>query len=437
MKVSNILAAICLCATGLTALSSSVYASNDIHAKVTAKQHDSAKALAFTSHVLNATQSIEIYLPEGYEHTTEHIRYPVIYTLDGWVLSESVSGVIGHLGKTASMPKAIVVAITADNDYAYGPELYASNSGWGNDPAQRLSGFSGGKADQYLKFMQKELLPYIDSNYKTNEFRALIGMSPSATFTLHTFWKAPELFDAHFVFAATDVLGMGYSPTTTFVDKITESLAKNPDRKGFLYIASAQREAENKPVRLENIAALEKALAPYTAKNFRLRAEHIDNFGHYPMAIPGLLSAIDLVFPRKEWGMSGRFKHFVNENENALESVLSYYDKLSQSVGFKVYPNTDLRRNAACYRVMGYRLRNNKFYDESIDVYQQWIKDTPNVAKPYAGLAQTYAAKGEMDKALVAAEKSVKLATQNQSASLVYYQRSLDELRAKATGAGE
>jgi len=378
---------------------------------------------------LKVPQTIHVYLPLGYEQAAEHIRYPVIYTLDGWALSQTVSGVVNHLGNTGSMPKAIVVAINSDDEFAYGPKLYASNSGWGKDPKVRLDGFSGGQADTYLKFIQRELIPFIDGQYRTHQFRVLIGMSPTATFALHTFWKTPELFDAHFLFAATDVLGMGYTPDTTFVDKIAESLAKNPERKGYLYIASAQREAVKKPVRLENIAALKTAVATYTKKNFKLRAEHIDNFGHYPMAVPGLLSAIDLVFPRNDWGMSGRYNKFVSQDGNPLQNVLAYYETLSDSVGFTVTPYTDLRRNSACYRVMAYRLRDNKRFKESEQIYLRWIQDAPNAAKPYAGLAQTYAAMGEFDKALRYGEKSVELAKRNRSPSLVYYHEKLEELR--------
>ncbi|MCJ8321236.1 MAG: alpha/beta hydrolase-fold protein [Colwellia sp.] len=380
---------------------------------------------------LNEKQNIHVYLPQGYQQAADHIRYPVIYTLDGWALSQTVSGVVNHLGNTASMPKAIVVAINSENEFEYGPKLYTSKSGWGEDPAVELDGFSGGQADLYLNFLQQELIPYIDNKYRTNHFRILIGMSPTATFALHTFWKSPKLFDAHFLFAATDVLGMGYSPETTFVDKIVESLAKDPERKGYLYIASAQREAIKNPIRLDNIQALETALAPYTKKNFALKAEHIDNFGHYPMAIPGLLSAIDLVFPRSEWGMSGRYNEMVRQKSNPLEQLDNYYQKLSESVGFTVTPNTDLRRNSACLRSMAYRLRNNKRYKESEQIYQRWIKDAPKTAKPYAGLAETYIANGQLAMALSYSKKSVVLAEVNQSPFLSDFKKELKMIEEK------
>lgn len=346
--------------------------------------------VALDSKVLKQPQTLHIYTPTDYDQAANHIRYPVIYTLDGWLLSHSVSGIVGHLGNTAAMPKAIVVAIHSNNEFDYSPSLYASNSGWGKDPNQRLSGFAGGQADTYLEFIQSELIPYIDSNYRSNDFRILIGMSPTAAFTLHTLWKAPSLFDGHFVFAATDVLGMGYTPQTTFIDKFAESLAKDPDRKGYLYIASAKRETDNKPQRNQNIAALKKALAPY--KNFKVRAEHIDNFGHYPVALPGLMSALDLVFPREKWEAKGLFRTLTQKPGNALGNIKAYYQELSKDVGFTAYPNADLRRNATCYRVIANQLGGQKRFTEVKEIYQQWLKDYPNSAKAIAGLKRVEAA---------------------------------------------
>lgn len=390
-----------------------------------------ASEIIFSSSFLKNPQNIHIYLPQGYESSAEHIQYPVIYTLDGWALSRSVSGVVNHLGNTASMPKAIVVAINSDDDHAYGPSLYTSKSGWGDDPTVKLDGFSGGQSDIFLSFLKDELIPYIDQKYRTNDFRILIGMSPSATITLHTFWKEPELFDAHFAFAATDVIGMGYTPDSTIIHKLAESLAKNPDRKGYLYVASAQREADKNPIRNENIASLKKALAPYTGRNFRLRAEHIENFGHYPMVLPGLLNALDLVFPRADWDTGTRFSNILALPGNAKDNLLSHFEKLSQQVGFTVRPNPDLKRNANSLRVASYRLRGQKRYAESEQLYRLWIKDSPTSPKAYAGLSATMEASGKPELALEYSEKAVALAKKHSPDSLALYKKRLTDLHTR------
>ena len=373
-----------------------------------------AQEVELKSAILDSPPKLNVYLPEGYHESAEHIRYPLILTMDGWALSQSVAGVVSHLGKTASMPKAIVIAIDCDQDYAWGPEIYASESGWKVPKEQRLEGFSSGGADKHLQFLQQELLPFIDQRYRTNDFRILIGMSPSAAFALHTFWKAPEMFDAHFVFAATDVIGMGYTPDSTFIDKMAQSLAKTPERKGYLYVGSAKREADDNPARYKSVAALKKAFAPYTNENFHLKVEHIADFGHYPMALPGLLNAIDLVFPRKDFDMSSKFKTFLAQEDPFL-ALTDYYDKLSDQVGFKIYPNADLRRNANSLRVAGYRLRNQKKYDASEKVYRLWLDIQPTSIKAWYGMGALYEAQNHLEKAKEFFVKAHKLAQKQRS----------------------
>lgn len=366
--------------------------------------------------------TIQVFLPDDYDQQAEHVRYPVIYTLDGWILAKSVSGVVHHLGHTAAMPKAIVVAVHLDNEYAYGPNLYQSKSGWGDDPNVRLSVFSGGKADEFLKFLQTELVTSIDGRFRTNDFRAIVGMSPTATIALHTFWKSPELFDAHIVFAATDVLGMGYSPDTTFIDKFTESLSSDPNRKGYLYIASAKQESERSPIRYETAKALRKALRPYTAKQFRLRVDHIEDTGHYSMAIQGMLQALELIFPSNDFEMSGRFNAIIRGEGNALQEILALYERLSDQVGFEVYPNLDLRRNASCIRTAAYRTRSMNKLTQSEELYRYWLKQNPNSYKAYAGLAETLFQMGHKEEAEESLKSAISIVETNKPKDAEDYQ---------------
>ena len=386
-----------------------------------------ADELTFSSDILETPPNIHVYLPADYHQSADHVRYPLILTLDGWALSQSVAGVVHHLGNTASMPKAVVVAIDSDDDYGWGPEIYPAQSGWKAPQDKLLKGFSRGGADLHLQFLEKELLPFIDKHYRTNEFRIIIGMSPSAAFALHTFWKAPDLFDAHFVFAATDVIGMGYTPDSTFIDKMAQSLAHSPNRKGYLYVASAQKEADKNPARAVNVDALIKALSPYTNKNFRLRVEHIPDFGHYPMALPGLLNALDLVFPRKDFDMSGKFSSFLAQDE-PFEVITQYYETLSEQVGFTILPNADLRRNASCLRVAGYRLRNQKKFDDAEKVYHLWQEISPASVKAAYGLAALYQAKEENSEAITHFKQAKKLAEEQSSPLLSHINEQLSAL---------
>lgn len=53
----------------------------------------------------------------------------------------------------------------------------------------------GGK--NFLKFIEKELIPYIDKNYRTETFRTMVGHSLGGLLTLNAYMDEDNIFDAY------------------------------------------------------------------------------------------------------------------------------------------------------------------------------------------------------------------------------------------------
>lgn len=53
-----------------------------------------------------------------------------------------------------------------------------------------------GGADEYLAFIRDELIPWVDTNYRTHGYRVLVGHSYGGLFALHTMITNPDVFDA-------------------------------------------------------------------------------------------------------------------------------------------------------------------------------------------------------------------------------------------------
>ncbi|KZN50036.1 alpha/beta hydrolase-fold protein [Pseudoalteromonas luteoviolacea] len=375
----------------------------------------------FLSEVLENSQRVDVYLPKDYDLGADNIRYPVIYTLDGWTLSELVGGVVKHLSQTASMPEAIVVSI--DQHYAKGitPQLYSNQSGWSDDPKDKAFWSDKNGADDYLNFLKNELIPLIDKHYRTNSFKALIGMSPTASFAMHSLITEPELFNAHFLFAATDVIGMGYTPEKTLIDSLVETLSKKPEHMGILYVASSMREADKQPAQQKNVETITNALKPF--KNFKVKAEHIENYGHYPMAVTGLLSALDLVFPRAKFDSSSILNHMRENPQNGTvtEQLMQHYKTLSDYVGFEVKPYSNLTRNANSLRSVTRMLRKEGRFDEAIELGQLWVKQQPKSAYAYYKLSESYLAAGLYKAAKKQNSKGLDIAKVNKDPNIAHY----------------
>jgi len=124
-------------------------------------------------------------LPKDYDIC--NAKYPVLYLTDGLQNIWHAVGTIEVLTRTGSVPPMIVVGIESTNrmrDFT----LTTSE----NNPKS-----GGGK--KYLAFIEEELIPYIESNYRTNTYRALEGHSLGGLFTLSTFMERPDLFNSFIV----------------------------------------------------------------------------------------------------------------------------------------------------------------------------------------------------------------------------------------------
>jgi len=382
----------------------------DVSATITLKKPVAiGERYAISSEYVEHPPEFNVYLPSDYHLTAEHVRYPVVIVLDGHILANGTQGMISHLGDTGAMPRSIVVAIDTSNDtFGWGPKLYNINTGWSDKKGEPMD-FTQGGEKKYTAFMQKELLPFLDKTFRTNQFRILVGMSPSATFVLHTVWNSPGLFNAHIVFAALDVLGMGYTPDTSFIDKIEQHLKTHPQQKGHLYVSSR---GNSRPAKKENMTIANQKLTRFVQQGFHFKAEFTDDldikFHHYAAALQGLDRALAMVFPRQSLTMNGKFFHLASTSDNPLKDIKEYFDALSEQWGFKVIANLDLTRNSACIRSQVYRLRSAGKLQAASELYQYWVDHAPKSPLAWAGYARTMMVMDKPEQAMAYYQNALK-----------------------------
>ncbi|MGI9517121.1 MAG: alpha/beta hydrolase-fold protein [Pirellulaceae bacterium] len=138
------------------------------------------------SEVLGETRRLIISKPEGYDNPEN--RFPVLFVLDGDSHFHHTTGLVEYMAGNDVMPQMLVVAITnTDRTRDLTPAKDEE------DPA-----FPGaGGADNFIKFLRDELVPFIDENYRTEPYRILVGHSFGGLFAIHTLVHEPELFNAY------------------------------------------------------------------------------------------------------------------------------------------------------------------------------------------------------------------------------------------------
>lgn len=142
---------------------------------------------SIASKTLNENRSFWVSLPENYDAASNR-TYPVIYLVDGHYQMETLKMVYdnywGHY-----LPKMILVGISNRDNRTRDltpTKLESRNGG----PVT----VDSGKSDQFALFIKQELIPHIDANYNTMNYRTLIGHSYGGLFTIYTMLNHPDLF---------------------------------------------------------------------------------------------------------------------------------------------------------------------------------------------------------------------------------------------------
>ncbi|MEL6534943.1 MAG: alpha/beta hydrolase-fold protein [Bacteroidota bacterium] len=152
------------------------------------------------SEILQESRSIQVYLPPNYVADTDQ-EYPVVYLLDGqqfFHYGVSLSHTFQQFGLT---PEFIMVGINTRYP-------------------QRYRHFTSGKED-FMGFLQQELIPHIEETYRTSGERLLFGWQYAGSLAFHMLLETPATFNGYFLASPfpiegqVDALGQAYSQKTT------------------------------------------------------------------------------------------------------------------------------------------------------------------------------------------------------------------------------
>ncbi len=147
------------------------------------------------STALSEKRILNIYLPEGY-NASDTLTYPVIYVLDGSI-DEDFIHIVGLVHYNSfpwinRIPQSIVVGIAnvdRKRDFT-GPTSMEAD--------KKLAPTGGGSA-KFIAFIEQELQPFIQKNYKTNSANMIIGQSLGGLVATEILFTKPGLFDKYVI----------------------------------------------------------------------------------------------------------------------------------------------------------------------------------------------------------------------------------------------
>ncbi|MNK09811.1 Ferri-bacillibactin esterase BesA [compost metagenome] len=137
---------------------------------------------------------VNIYLPEGY-NAADSVKYPVIYLLDGSADEDfiHVAGLVqfANFEWVNQLPKSILVGIAnvdRQRDYTFPSKIEA-----------KIKLPTAGHSDKFIAFIEKELQPFIESKYRGNTDKTIIGQSLGGLLATEILLKKPALFNKYVI----------------------------------------------------------------------------------------------------------------------------------------------------------------------------------------------------------------------------------------------
>jgi len=356
------------------------------------------KTIQIESKVLGEERQIMVYLPPGYDQTST--KYPVLYLLDGRMHFQHASSTVQFLSRNGRIPQMIVVAIVnVDRTRDFTPTTVE----------ERLK--SGG-AEKFITYLNDELFPFIEENYRTVPYRLLEGHSLGGMFSLHVLFKYPDMFQSHFAMSPYIMWDNNY-----VLNEATEKMQTPPNFKNFLYITLGDEENYVEPLgKLTNLLETKKP------EGLEWHYIVMENDNHGTVPLKSLYNGLETLY--KDWGIN------IAVADQSIQAIEDHYQKLSDKFGYTV----EIPENM--FNAMGYRAIGQDKIELALEFFLHNVKLYPESTNVYDSLGEGYEAAGKLELAKKNYEIAVKKGEESENANLAIYKEHLDKVIKKLNNTG-
>lgn len=342
------------------------------------------------SGVLNEERKYYVSLPASYNGDDFYIdkKYPILILLDGDSHFQSASGMIRFMSGNEQIPEMIIVAVTNTDRTRDMTSFAAANASGKND-------------NNFLQFIETELLPQIERNYRTLPYRILIGHSLAGLFTVNTFVEQ-RTFNA---FLAIDPSLQWFEQL--IVKKAENVLAKNRSFKSSLYISQANNpfdEGKNKGIRGESFQRFVASLAANKSEGLRYKYDFYENEDHFSVPLESIYHGLLFIFDGYKFPLN-------TLSTKTSADVKKHYEKLFKNLGANLQPPGKLLNNAALFL-----LNNEGKTEQAIELLKLNREYYPNTFVTHESLGDAYRKKGDKESAIASYKKSLKINPKNERA---------------------
>lgn len=359
------------------------------------------------STLLQEKRSFYVHVPTGAAgQGAAKKRYPVAYLFDADAQFASTVSMMQFLSThyNSVCPEMIVVGIFQKNRIK---ELTPTHADAVPPYWDAVSTKSSGGGERFISFIEKELLPYIDSHYPTQPYKMLIGHSLGGLTVMQTLVHHTNLFTSYICIDPS----MWWDDQTLLLEA-KEALEKRRFAGTSLYLGIAhtvdddikinkiQADTSFDTKHLRSILKMQGYLEKNKQNGLRYKGKYYENDSH--MSVPFITEYDALHFLFNFYPIKINIKEENNPDPTYLANkIKSHYAYASKQMGYNVYPSEEL------LNWNGHNSLNKKQYEKAKLLFEYYLDIYPKTAGANECLGDYYQAVNDTKNALAYFVKSL------------------------------
>ncbi len=324
------------------------------------------------SEYLNEDRVVTVSVPDDYGSVEGN--YPTLYVLDGEWIFDFAAGTVAFLSNDSlgHVPDMLVVGVP--------------NTDRARDLSVTLNPEDG--YESFLNFLELEVMPLIDREYRTSGFNLLYGWSSGSAICGQFMARKPELFEAYLQ------SGAGIGPRSR--DFLAEQIPKNSYKNRFLYV-----NAEGGTPRANAVRDYSELIESLRPDGLRWKFEILEESTHLDVLPEGLQAGLSFVF--SDFRVPGSIA------TSGSDAVVSYLEEVQSRYNVEVpIPSGAFVETASL-------MLHNGSAGEAVALLQHAVRLYPESAVVMSALGDVYAFANDYLKAGEAYESAMKKAGKNRA----------------------
>lgn len=362
------------------------------------------------SKILREKRKIWVHVPDSYQNGVyAKRRYPVVYLLDGSGHFSSVVGMIEQLstvnGNTIC-PEMIVVGIPNTNRM----RDLTPTPGGGMIPSAadstRLRNSGGG--EKFTAFLERELIPYIESLYPTEPYNVFIGHSLGGLMVINTLIHHPNLFNAYVAIdpsmwwanqkllntAKQVIASQKYSGKALFVG-IANTMESAMDT------LRVQADTSGATKHIRSILALDRLLKASGQTGLRYQGKYYGLDDHSSVPLITEYDALHFIFDAYRFKLTDQ--DYEEDNTRLADKMTTHFTAASRQLGYQVQPPESMVNE------LGYYMVSQKKFKKAESLLKLNVANYPASYNAYDAYGDYFVAQKDTVSAIANFQKALSL----------------------------